>query len=100
MKFETCQLNLSSFYKLTLKGTYLTDCNLTEVDFTEADLTGSIFNNCNLNGTIFDKSVLEKVDFRTSNNFTIDPEKNQIKKAKFSKSSISGLLDKYDIEID
>ena len=30
----------------------------------------------------------------------IDPEINRIKKAKFSLTTISGLLDKYEIEID
>jgi len=32
-------------------------------------------------------------------NYSIDPEKNKIKKARFSTAGIAGLLDKYDIEI-
>jgi hypothetical protein len=43
---------------------------------------------------------LEKADIRTSHNYTIDPEKNKVKKAKFSIHGIAGLLDKYDIEIE
>lgn len=100
MDFKSCQLNLSSFYQLNLKNTTFKDSSLQEVDFTETDLTGSTFSNCNLSGAIFNKSILNKADFRTSYNFSIDPEINQIRKAKFSLAEIPGLLNKYDIEID
>jgi hypothetical protein len=43
---------------------------------------------------------LEKADFRTSYNYSINPEVNRIKKAKFSTAGIAGLLCKYDIEIE
>jgi hypothetical protein len=43
---------------------------------------------------------LEKADFRTAFNYSINPETNRIKKAKFSKEGLNGLLDKYDIEIE
>jgi uncharacterized protein YjbI with pentapeptide repeats len=73
---------------------------LNEVDFTESDLTASIFDNCDLNLATFDNSILEKADLRTSYNYSIDPERNRIKKARFSVAGISGLLDKYDIQIE
>jgi fluoroquinolone resistance protein len=44
--------------------------------------------------------MLEKADFRTSNGYSIDPEMNRIKKAKFSLEGVAGLLDKYDIEVE
>ena len=71
-----------------------------ETDFSESDLTSSIFDNCDLTQAIFDNTILEKVDFRTSYNYSIDPEINRIKKSRFSILGISGLLDKYDIEIE
>jgi hypothetical protein len=37
---------------------------------------------------------------RTSYNYSINPEVNRIKKAKFSTTGIAGLLHKYDIEIE
>jgi len=70
------------------------------VDFSECDLTGAIFDECDLSRATFDRTTLVKVNFRTSYNFSIDPEINLLKKAKFSLTNISGLLDKYDIEID
>lgn len=98
--FKNCILKFASFYKLKLKQTCFQACNLQEVDFAETDLTGSIFETCDLQKTLFDHTILEKVDFRSSYNYSIDPEKNRIKKAKFSQTNVIGLLDKYDIEID
>jgi uncharacterized protein YjbI with pentapeptide repeats len=73
---------------------------LQEPDFTECDLTDSLFDNCDLTRATFDNTVIEKADFRTSYNYTIDPEINRIKKARFSINGISGLLEKYDLIID
>ena len=98
--FVNCILNLSSFYKLKLKKTRFKDSNLSEVDFTETDLASSLFDNCDLAGARFERTILEKADLRTSRNYSIDPELNKIKKAKFSAHGITGLLDKYDIEIE
>jgi uncharacterized protein YjbI with pentapeptide repeats len=98
--FDNCVLNLSSFYKLKLKKTRFKDSNLSEVDFTETDLTSSLLDNCDLSGARFERTILEKADLRTSRNYSIDPELNKIKKAKFSIHGIAGLLDKYDIEIE
>jgi hypothetical protein len=53
-----------------------------------------------LTNALFENTNLEKVDFRTSYNFTIDPENNRIKKAMFSLNTIPGLLVKYGIVIE
>jgi fluoroquinolone resistance protein len=99
-EFDCCTLDLSSFYKLKLKKTIFRNSKIIEADFTETDLTNSSLKNCDLLRTIFKNTNLEGVDFRTSNNYSIDPDLNRIKKAKFSLPGIAGLLDKYDIEID
>jgi len=98
--FENCVLKLAVFYKIKIKKTRFKNCNLQETDFTETDLTGSAFDNCDLQRSIFSRTILEKVDFRTSYNYSIDPEANRIKKARFSRMGIAGLLDKYGIEIE
>lgn len=98
--FDACQLNHSSFYKTKIKKTIFKNSQLQETDFSEADLTSAVFDNCNLQQAVFDHTILEKADFRTSYNYSIDPEMNRMKKSKFSVSGISGLLDKYDIEIE
>jgi len=50
--------------------------------------------------TIFSNTNLESVYFRTSFNYSIDPDLNRIKLANFLLSSIAGLLDKFNIEIE
>jgi len=98
--FENCILDHSSFFRSKIKGIVFKDSQLRQVDFTECDLTSAIFDHCDLAGAIFDHSFIEKADLRTSFNYSIDPEINRIKKAKFSSQGIAGLLDKFDIEID
>lgn len=98
--FYGCYLNNSVFYKTNIKKTLFKDSKLIEVDFAEFDLSGSVFNLCDLSGAVFDNTNLEKADFRTSFNYSIDPSKNRLKKAKFSLSEIHGLLYQFDIEID
>jgi fluoroquinolone resistance protein len=99
-RFENCSLNHSSFYGKKIRKTIFINCQLVENDFTDADLTSSIFENCNLLRSSFQNTILERADLRTSFHYSIDPEANRIKKAKFSLSSVAGLLYKYDIEID
>jgi len=99
MNFEDCQLNLSSFFEVTLTDTHFNSCQLIEVDFTSANLSNSVFSHCELSGAIFENTNSEKVDFRTAKHFNIDPNINKIKKAKFSVEGLVGLLQKYDIEI-
>lgn len=98
--FDRCQLNLSVFYKVKLKKTRFTDCSLHETDFTGADLTEAVFQNCDLLKATFDNTCLEKADLRTSFNYSIDPDMNRIKKAKFAMPAARGLLDKYDILVE
>jgi len=97
--FENCVLKLAVFYKIKLKKTRFKNCNLQETDFTEADLTAAEFDNCDLMRAIFQKTNLEKADFSSSFHYSIDPEANRITKARFSRTGIAGLLDKYRIEI-
>ncbi len=98
--FEHSQLNLASFYKLNLKKIHFNNCILHEVDFTETDISSGKFESCDFAKAIFDNTNLEKADFRSSLNYSIDPSKNKIKKARFALPGVVGLLDHYDIEID
>lgn len=94
-----CQLDFSSFYQRMLKKTIFTGCSLKEVDFSEANLQEASFDNCNLQGAIFDQTQLQKADLRSASDFSIDPERNNIKKACFSLEGLVGLLTKYDLKI-
>jgi len=49
---------------------------------------------------VFDNSILEAADFRNAYNFSIDPQTNRVKKAKFSFNNIAGLLDTFLVSIE
>ncbi len=97
--FVRCQLDYAFFYKKKLKKTQFKECSIQEANFTESDLSLSVFQKCDLSRTTFDRTNLSGADLRSAFNYSIDPESNQIKKAKFSLEGIRGLLEKYDIEI-
>lgn len=95
--FKNCNLNFSKFYALKMKGFTFTNTSLVSVDFMGADLSEVIFENCDLYRSEFDNAIAVKVNFKTSYNYTINPEKTKIRKAIFSKEGLKGLLYKYDI---
>jgi uncharacterized protein YjbI with pentapeptide repeats len=97
--FNNCTLNHAIFYGTKIKHTKFTNCQIHGVDFTDCDLANSNFDNCDLLNSTFSNTNIEKADFSTSTNFSIDPEKNKIKKAKFSIGGLVGLVGKYNIDI-
>lgn len=98
--FKRCNLNLSSFFQMNPKSISFRNCNLKEVDFSEANLIETVFENCDLDSAIFKKSNLRKTDFRSSYNFSVDPQINNIQQAKFSLQGLPGLLEKYHLDIE
>ncbi len=99
-RFELCNLSFSSFVGRNLQGIQLIACSLKEVDFSDSDLKKVTLDRCDLHSAIFENTHLEGANFTSSFNFSIDPEKNMLKKAKFSKENVSGLLTKYNLIIE
>lgn len=97
---EKSILNNCIFYGWNLKKTIFRDCSLKEVDFAQSDLTSAVFDQCDLLDANFERTKMEKADFRTAFNYSIDPENNMIKKAKFSLPAVTGLLHRYNIIIE
>jgi uncharacterized protein YjbI with pentapeptide repeats len=100
MEFERCMLKLSVFNGLDLKNTSFVNCDLQEADFTGANMSGAAFGNCDLKMALFFHTNLEKADFRTAYNYSIPPETNRLRKARFSIHGLAGLLDSYDLDIE
>ena len=98
--FNNCTLDFSKFYALKLKGISFNNSSLIAVDFMATDLTGAQFYNCDLYRSEFEKAIANKVDFRTSYNYTIDPSKTKLKKAQFALEGLKGLLYKHDIVVE
>jgi fluoroquinolone resistance protein len=100
VSFITCQLNDSIFYEVKLGRSSFLDSQLRAVDFTSAELKNSPVRNCDLLNAIFDNTDLEKADLSGSVNYSINPQLNKIKGAKFSWPDVKGLLDVYKIVIE
>ncbi len=99
VSFTNCILDYAAFMKKKNRKCRFNNCSLKGADFSEADLTESVFERCDLNATVFMGSTLNGANFVTSFNFTIDPEKNLLRKAKFSVHGLAGLLTNYGITI-
>lgn len=100
VRFENCILDYASFMKKKMPKTQFLNSSLKNVTFAHANLTKAMFDNTDLEGTVFERTELKEANFATAYNYTLDPEQNNIKKARFSQYGIAGLLTKYDIRIE
>jgi len=100
VRFEECILDYASFSRKKMPKTKFINTSLKQVTFAGANLSNSIFDQADLTDAIFNGTDLKEADFRTANNYAIDPELNAIKKAKFSLHGVAGLLTKYGIRIE
>ncbi|MCF2489357.1 pentapeptide repeat-containing protein [Dyadobacter sp. CY347] len=98
--FDQCVLDRANFVETNLNKTIFKNCSLIGTNFEQADLTEATFENCDLHGAVFFDSILEKTDFRTAHNFNIDPASNRLKQSKFSGSNLTGLLQRYKLDIE
>ncbi|RFZ81705.1 pentapeptide repeat-containing protein [Mucilaginibacter terrenus] len=99
VNFEGCVLDHAVFHRKKNKKANFTDCSLREADFSDTDLTDAKFVNCDLHRAAFSQTILRNADLRTSYNFTIDPDDNVVKNARFSVHGLPGLLEKYSLRI-
>jgi len=99
LAFNCCNLNYSIFTDLNLPKSIFIDTTIRNSDFTGANLKEAVFTNCDLADTRFFKTYLQKADFNTAENFSIDPENNNVKKAIFSYNNVLNLLNKYELTI-
>lgn len=98
--FNQCILNYASFFQLKIPQTQFSGCSIEEADFSHANLNSSTFRDCNLIGSMFENTQLEKADLYSATQIIIDPERNNIRGARFSFDNIEGLLIKYDIVLE
>jgi uncharacterized protein YjbI with pentapeptide repeats len=98
--FNRCRLNHSTFFQMKLDRFAFTDSQLQGVDFTGASLINATLRQCDLLDATFERTDLQHADLTGSFNYTMDPELNRLKGARFSLSGVTGLLDKYQIEIE
>lgn len=100
VKFESCVLDFASFAGKKMPDTPFLQSSLKQTVFIQADLAGSRFDGCDLDGAIFDETVLTGADFTAARHYAIDPERNMLRKAKFSVHGLPGLLLRYGIRVE
>ncbi|MBT8190761.1 MAG: pentapeptide repeat-containing protein [Saprospiraceae bacterium] len=100
ISFECCKLDHSVFQKMNLSRSSFDDCQMEGVDFEEAEMMDVKLLKCDLLNANFDRTNLENADLSYSRNYRIDPERNNIKGARFSFPEVAGLLEKYNIIIE
>ena len=99
VRFENCLLDYASFINKKMSKTSFKNSSLKSTVFSNTTLNKALFDNTDLQGAVFDKTNLQEANLTTAYNFSIDPEKNMIRKAKFSQQGLLGLLAKYDIQV-
>lgn len=99
VSFEDCVIDYSSFVRKKMIKTIFKNISMKSADLTEADLSKSKFINADLTDAVFYRTNLKEADLSTAINYIIDPEENNIRKAKFAMEGLIGLLSKYNIEV-
>jgi fluoroquinolone resistance protein len=100
VSFEECLMEYTVFTAKKMIKTPFVRCVLRNADFSDCDLTKARFADCDLASAVFQHTVLKEADFTTAYNYTIDPESNTLRKARFSLQGAPGLLVKYGIVIE
>lgn len=98
--FDSCKMDHSVFFKLSLKRSKFFFCSLVEADFTEADLEGHVFPYCDLDRAQFQWANLRDVDFREAHNVALDPGINKVDGAHFNLEQLPGLLQHFGIKVN
>ncbi len=97
---KNCNLSYASFERKKMNKSSFNDCLMKGVNFTQTDLSSSKIINCDFSEAVFEQTNIESVDFTTNINFLIDPKVNNVKRTKFSRHNLSGLLYRYPIIIE
>lgn len=98
--FTDCLMDSCSFQGMSLQHATFAGCRMHGVEFSGADVSGVVFDRCDLSDAVFVDCDLRGTDFRTALGFTLDPELNRMKGARFSLDGLQGLLAKYGIRVE
>lgn len=98
--FERCILNYAVFTGLDLRNYFFKSSVAREADFAEANLSDVNCRGTDFAGARFSTTNLSKADFRGATNYSIRPDSNKLKKAKFSLPEATLLLYGLDIELE
>ena len=97
VSFNNSRISYSSFYGKNCKKTKFINCIADDVDFSNCNLSQADFAGTDLKNAIFSNTDLTQANFAGALNYSINPEVNKIKKAKFSLPEALSFLYSLDI---
>jgi uncharacterized protein YjbI with pentapeptide repeats len=97
---SSSQFIMCSFYKKPINKAVFEQCQIQECDFSEAQLKQAPFTESRLSGSTFMRTDLSEANFSSAYDFLIDPSQNKLKKAKFSRHGLEGLLQHFGLIIE
>jgi fluoroquinolone resistance protein len=100
IEFYNTDISYSSFYELDLNGIVIESCKAHEVDFRAGNFSKGRFIATDFLGSLFMHTDLRAASFLEAINYNINPNDNNICKAKFSTPEVLNLLHAFQIEID
>ena len=100
LNFDKCLLDYGNFVALDLRKSAIQACLAKEADFAETNLSEANCRGTDFAGARFGNTNLTKADFRQALNYSIRPDENKIKKAKFSLPEATLLLYGLDIILE
>jgi uncharacterized protein YjbI with pentapeptide repeats len=95
--FLNCAISHSTFIGLRLRGIQIRDCVARDVDFRETDLSYADIGGTDLAESMFIHTDLTEADLSRARNYSIDPGRNVLTKARFSLPEAMSLLYCMDI---
>lgn len=93
-------LNYGNFSGLDLRKSMMQNCVAREADFAETNLSEANLKETDFTAARFANTNLTKSDLRQAKNYSIRPDSNKIKKAKFSLPEAMLLLYGLDIDLE
>jgi fluoroquinolone resistance protein len=102
LSFEDCVLNGSSFAGVSFYKSKVYQCEARDTDFFRADMRECDCRYTDFHHAILSEANLQKADFRFAQNYSLNVLENptRLKKAKFSRDSLEGLLNDLNIIVE
>ncbi len=99
-RFINCVLELTNFSAVKIYGCSFKGSTFKKASFIGSKMVKCDFSSCDFEEAIFDNTDLSESNFKHAINYSIDPNKNKLKKAIFSMPDVVGLLGNLDIRIE
>jgi uncharacterized protein YjbI with pentapeptide repeats len=100
LDWNSCVLSYGNFVGLDLRKSSMRKCVAREADFADANLSEMDLRGTDFGAARFANTNLTKADLRQAMNYSIRPDSNKIKKAKFSLPEATLLLYGLDIVLE